>query len=121
MARVSRLGPFEIVPVRDAEPITLNVAREVRRFFKRERIRSVIIVSPLFRSRRTDLVYSTVLGEAGIRATCVSARSTHSADNWTQSWHGLDDVLQQWLKLQYYRLYVLPFRMRAAESVENRA
>jgi hypothetical protein len=112
MARVSRLGPVEIIPVHDVEPITLNVARQIRRFLERERIRSVTIVSPLFRSRRTDLVYSAVLGQAGLGVTCVSARSTHSVNNWTQSWHGIEDVLQQWLKLQYYRMYVLPFEPR---------
>jgi hypothetical protein len=30
-------------------------------------------------------------------------------NNWTQTWHGIQDVVEQWLKLQYYRLWVLPF------------
>jgi hypothetical protein len=27
--------------------------------------------------------------------------------NWTQTWHGIQGVTEQWLKLQYYRFYVL--------------
>jgi hypothetical protein len=30
-------------------------------------------------------------------------------DRWTGSWHGIEDVIEQLIKLQYYRLYVLPF------------
>ena len=26
-------------------------------------------------------------------------------------WHGVQNASEQWLKLQYYRLYVLPFKM----------
>ena len=29
-------------------------------------------------------------------------------DNWTSSWHGIQDVTEQFIKLQYYRFYVLP-------------
>ena len=47
MARVSRIGPTEIVPVHEEEPITLNAARDVQRFLEREHIRSVIVVTPL--------------------------------------------------------------------------
>jgi len=27
---------------------------------------------------------------------------------WTREWHGIQSVVEEWLKLQYYRLYVLP-------------
>ena len=37
-------------------------------------------------------------------------------NTWTESWHGIQEVVEQWLKLQYYRLYVLPFRLGAAEA-----
>jgi hypothetical protein len=32
MARISRIGAIEIVPIREVEPITLNAARDVQRF-----------------------------------------------------------------------------------------
>ena len=108
LARLSRLGEFEVVPIQLVEPISLNAARDVLRFIQKERIRSVVVVSPLFRSRRSALVYEATLGRAGITVRCEPVRSRDPAP-WTESWHGVQDIAEQWLKLQYYRLYVLPF------------
>jgi len=113
MAKISRLGPFDVIPVREVEPVSLNVARDVLRFVQQEKIRSVIVVAPLFRSRRSALVYGATLGAAGVTVTCQPTRSQYHVDTWTRSWHGIQDVVQQWIKLQYYRLYVLPFRLGA--------
>jgi hypothetical protein len=114
MATISRIGTIEIVPVREVEPISLNAANDVRRFLEREHIRSVIVVAPLFRSRRSDLVYGATLGRAGVTVRCEPVLGPHDVDSWTRSWHGIQDVVQQWIKLQYYRLYVLPFRLNRA-------
>jgi hypothetical protein len=111
MARISHLGSFDIVPVREVEPISLNAARDVLGFLQRERIRSVIVVTPLFRSRRSVLVYRATLGRAGVSVLCEPARGPQGVDDWTRSWHGIEDVVAQWLKLYYYRLYILPFHM----------
>jgi len=112
MATIAHLDGFEIVPTRDVEPISLNTARDIQRFMQREHIRSVVVVTPYFRSRRSALVYDATLGRAGIRVTCVPVnRGDQSVAVWIQSLHGIQDVAEQWVKLQYYRLYVLPFRM----------
>ena len=108
LARLSRLGDFEFVPIQTVEPISLNAGRDVLRFLQKERIRSVLVVSPLYRSRRSALVYEATLGPAGITVRCEPVRSRELA-SWTESWHGMQNVAEQWLKLQYYRLYVLPF------------
>ena len=108
-----RLGPMEIVPLRGGEPISLNAAYDVLRFLEREHIHSVTVVSPLFRSRRSALVYGAVLGPAGITVRCEPVRGMRDVNSWTRSWHGVQDVAEQWLKLQYYKWYVLPFRLRA--------
>ena len=113
MARIARLGAYDVVPIREAEPISLNAARDVLRFIERERIRSVIVVSPLFRSRRSALVYGATLGPAGITVRCEPFQGTRGVDTWARTWHGIQNVLEEWLKLQYYRLYVLPFRLRS--------
>lgn len=110
MATMSRVGSVEIVPVREAEPISLNAARDILRFSQRENIRSVIIVSPLFRSRRSALVYGATLGKAGVTVRCDVVEGTRDATTWADSWHGIQNAVEQWLKLQYYRLYILPFR-----------
>ena len=110
MARIAHLGTVDFVPIRVVEPISLNASRDVLRFMQRERIRSVIVVAPLFRSRRSELVYATTFGRAGVTVTCEPAGGTHRVDTWTQTWHGIENVLAQAIKLLYYRLYVLPFR-----------
>jgi hypothetical protein len=121
MAKLARLGAMDIVPIREVEPISLNAAQDVLRFMQQERIRSVIVVSPLFRSRRSALVYGVTLGRAGITVRCEPVHGTKAVHTWTQSWHGVQDVAEQWLKLQYYRLYVLPFRLRAQETADRRS
>jgi hypothetical protein len=120
MAKIAHLGAMDIVPMREVEPISLNAARDVLRFIERERIRSVIVVAPLLRSRRSALIYGATLGRAGITVRCEPAARTQSVNTWTRTWHGVQDVAEQWLKLQYYRLYVLPFRLRAQESADRR-
>jgi hypothetical protein len=119
MARLAHLGAFDIVPIREVEPISLNAAYDMLRFIQREHIRSVIVVSPLFRSRRSALVYGATLGRAGITVRCEPVQGTKGVNTWARTWHGVQDVVEQWLKLQYYRLYVLPFRLRAEEMIES--
>jgi hypothetical protein len=110
MAEISRIGEIQLVPTRQEEPITLNAARDLERFLEREHIRSVIIVTPLFRSRRSALIYGVTLGPAGIAVRCEPVQAQRGVSTWTRSWHGIQEVLEQWLKLQYYQLYVLPYR-----------
>ena len=109
MARIARLGTIDIVPIRLVEPFSLNAAHDVLRFLEREHIRSVIVVTPLFRSRRSALVYSAMLGRAGVIVRCEPVEGTQDVNTWTLSSHAMQNVMEQWLKLQYYRLYVLPF------------
>ena len=110
MVRKSRLRDAEQVRVREVEPISLNAALDVRDFVMHRQIRSVIVVAPLFRSRRSALVYGATLGRAGISVRCEPVAENRSPESWTSTSHGVQNVLEQWLKLQYYRFYVLPFR-----------
>jgi len=40
---------------------------------------------------------------------CEPGKEPHNINSWTDSWHGIQNVAEQWVKLQYYRFYVLPF------------
>jgi hypothetical protein len=111
MARVARVKDPEIIPVRhDAEPIGLNSTYDIRTFLTRERVRSVIVVSPAFRSRRSSLVYTEVLAPVGIEVHCLPVFGDHTPQNWTRTWHGLQDVALQFIKLQFYRFDVFGLR-----------
>jgi len=106
-ARVAHLADLATIPVRPAEPITLNAATEVRDFLLKEHIRSVVFVTPGFRSQRSVLVYAKVFTPAGIKFECVPVFGIQTPENWATTWHGIQDVILQFGKLQYYRFYVL--------------
>lgn len=110
MARIARVGDVEIVPIYEVEPITLNAARDVRRYAEKAGIRSLIVATSLFRSRRTELVYNATLQGHGIVVRCEPVQGLDDPANWTRNWHGIQNVTEQWLKLQYYRFYVMPFQ-----------
>jgi hypothetical protein len=122
MSRVARLPPPEVVPIQEIEPIELNAARQVARRLQADRIQSVMIVTAGLRSRRSHLVYEAVLAAAGIRVVCEPVFGQTRTDNWWGTWHGIQEVLLQSAKLQYYRFYVLPFQRRilAASPVVSR-
>ena len=107
-ARVAQLQAWEIIPVREREPISLNVAYQVRDFLKQRGIGSVTLVSNSFRSERSDLVYRSVLGGSGIRVSCLPVPDTLTPETWTHSWHGIQEVGLQFMKLQYYRFWAMP-------------
>jgi hypothetical protein len=113
LAELAHVGSIDVVPTREVEPISLNAANDILQFMEREHIRSVVVVSPLFRSKRSALVYQATLGAAGITVRCEPVRGLQDAQTWTQSLHGIQNVLEQWVKLQYYRFYVLPFKARS--------
>jgi hypothetical protein len=107
MAEVARIPDIEVIPIRQIEPITLNAVNQIRDFLSEAHVRSIVAVTPGFRSRRSFLVYDALLTPAGITVRCVPVFGTTTPDNWTESWHGIQDVTLQFLKLQYYRFYVL--------------
>ncbi len=118
MSRVARLQSFEIIQAHEVEPVSLNVAYQVRHFLTKERIRSVTVVTAGFRSRRSALIYEQVLGQASIEVACVPVFGRQTPENWNQTWHGILEVTEQILKLQYYRLYVLPLARQRFQPVE---
>jgi hypothetical protein len=109
MARQARLRVWRVIPIGYTEPIALNASIQIRRQLIRDGIKSIIVIAPGFRSRRSSLVYRATLGDAGITVNCVPVFSRSSPERWTHSWHGIQEVIEEFVKLQYYRLYVLPF------------
>jgi len=108
MLRVARIEHAEILPVSHQEPVTLTVARQVADKLQHQGVRSVIVVSSGFRSRRTFEVYRKVLAPLDIRLTCMAARCSRTPENWWHSNHGVQQVFLEIVKLYYYRLFVLP-------------
>jgi hypothetical protein len=108
MARVARLNNFELLPIRvSEEPVSLNAAIQIRDQLVKKQVRSIIVITPGFRSRRSALVYNTVLNPAGIRVSCDPVFGLSKPSNWTHTWHGIQGVLEHVSKLLYYRFWVL--------------
>lgn len=114
MARQARIGEWELFPIQEAEPISLNAAYQIRGWLARGHIRSVIVVTSGFRSRRSALVYHTVLRDLGTRVSCAPVFGQSTPAHWTHTWHGIQEVTEEFLKLQYYRFYVIPFVARSS-------
>jgi len=108
MARVAHLPAIELIPIVEREPISLNAARQLLAALQQRNVRSMTVVAPGFRSARSRLVYSSVLAPAGIEVRCSPVFGRKSPRNWTDTWHGIQEVSLQFLKLQYYRFWVLP-------------
>src|SRR5438876_656723 len=66
MIRQARLRTWQMIPIGYTEPISLNAALQIRAHFTADRVTSVIVVSPGFRSRRSSLVYRATLGAVGV-------------------------------------------------------
>ncbi len=109
MARQARLRDWEIVLVRETEPVSLNAAAQIRDRLAEDHIKSLTLVTSAFRSRRSSLVYRAVLGDVGAQVHCVPVFGRATPERWTETWHGIQEVAEEFLKLQYYRFYVLPF------------
>lgn len=110
MAQVAGIPTPEILPIRIVEPISLNTVYQIRDFLTTEHLHSVIVVTDGLRSKRSSLIYHKVLDPAGIQVGCVPVFGQTHPHNWMQTWHGVQDVISQFLKLQYYRFYVLWLR-----------
>jgi hypothetical protein len=107
LGRLARVQNAEIIPIREVEPYTLNAAYQLRDFLTKAHLRSIVVVAPAFRSRRSSLIYQTVLEPAGIQVYCVPVFGHHTPENWATTWHGIQAVSEQFVKLQFYRFYVL--------------
>jgi hypothetical protein len=117
MARQARLEAWGMIPIREIEPISLNAVSQIRDYLAREHVTSLIVVTSGFRSRRSSLVYRAVLGDRGVQVRCDPVFGRTTPDDWMNTWHGIQEVAQEFLKLQYYRFYVLPFRFRTVMRI----
>jgi len=45
---------------------------------------------------------------------CEPVNGAGPVEHWTASWHEIQTVVEELLKLQYYRFYVMPFLSRSA-------
>jgi hypothetical protein len=108
MCRIARVADCITFDAPSSEPISLNLARRSAAELQGRGVRSVLLVTSGFRSRRAFTVYSEVLGPRGISVRCQPVFGSRTPANWSGTWHGVQEVGLQFLKLWYYRLIVMP-------------
>src|SRR5207249_4660638 len=101
MARQARLEVWDIIPIQESEPISLNAATQIRDHLAGDHIKSLLIVTSGFRSRRSSLVYRGVLGDVGTQVHCAPVFGQTTPERWIDTWHGIQQVTEEFLKLQY--------------------
>ena len=107
MCEVAGITDPELVTVTLQEPYSIGMARQLAIKLHSEKVRSVIVTTSGFRSRRTYLIYNSVLSPLGIHLSCSPVFDETRPHNWTRTWHGVQGVVEQLLKLNYYRWVVL--------------
>ena len=107
MCGISRLRNCTTFAAPEREPISLNVAKRCAEELRARGIRSVILVTEGFRSRRAAEIYLRVLKPLGITVYIQPVFGSRTPDNWFKSWHGIQEIGLQVAKLWYYRLAVL--------------
>jgi hypothetical protein len=107
MSRVGQIGNPEFWAYYQVEPITYNLATQLNTRLKQEGVGSIILVSEGFRSKRDFMIFNRVLSGKGIKVYCEPVFGLKSPENWINSWHGVQEVILQLIKLQYYRARLL--------------
>jgi hypothetical protein len=107
MARHARMAAWELLPISEVEPISLNAAFQIRQYLLRENVKSLIVVTGGFRSQRSSLIYRAVLAGRGVQVRCDPVFWRATPERWGNTWHGIQGVAEEFVKLQYYRFYVL--------------
>lgn len=101
------LATVDTIPIEVIDPVTLNTARQVAVFCQARAIRSLILVEPLFHSRRSALTYAHFLAPLGIHSISQPVESGLLVTNWWRTKDGWLSVIEESVKLAYYRVFVL--------------
>jgi hypothetical protein len=93
---------FRIIVTHIHQPITLTAARGAVEAISKENIKSAILLSPGFHTRRSYLVYQYLCIPFQIKIFPSACFNSYQLDHWWSQENGLRDFAQELLKLAYY-------------------
>jgi hypothetical protein len=93
---------FRIIVANIYRPITLTEAREVVGILSKEDVKSAVLLSPGFHTRRSYLIYRHVCGPFKIKIFPSACFNSYQLDHWWSQENGLRDFTMELLKLAYY-------------------
>lgn len=97
----------ESVPIDVIDPVTLNSARQVAEYCRAQHVARVIVVTPRYHSRRSTLSYARYMAPLGIEVRSSPPQGGLRPDNWWRTKDGILLVTQEYVRLLYYRAFVL--------------
>jgi hypothetical protein len=103
---------FRIVVVHYQRPVTLAVGRGVAEAISKEDIKSAVLISSGFHTRRSYLVYQHLCNPSKVRIFPSAWFKSYQLEHWWSQDGGLRDFVVEVLKLTYYlvRGYI-PFKL----------
>jgi hypothetical protein len=107
----------ESIPITVIDPVTLNSARQVAEYCRSQGIARVIIVPSRYHSRRSTLSYRRYMAPLGIELRSAPPAGGLRPDNWWRTKDGVLAITQEYVKLLYYRTFVLPWARLEAPVV----
>jgi hypothetical protein len=93
---------FRIIVTHIHSPLTLTSARGVVEIISKENVKSAILLSPGFHTRRSYLVYQHLCIPFQIKIFPSACFNSYQLDHWWSQEHGLRDFAAEVLKLAYY-------------------
>lgn len=93
---------FQVLSVRISNPVTLTAAKGAMEAIAKEGIKSAILLSPGFHTRRSYLVYQYVGGPFHIRILPSACFGPYELERWWSQNDGMRDFGQELSKLIYY-------------------
>jgi len=103
---------FRIIVTQIYHPITLTAARGALEAISKEDVKSAILLSPGFHTRRSFLVYQHLCLPFRIKIFPSACFNSYQLDHWWSQEGGLRDFAEEFFKLAYYlaRGYI-PFKL----------
>ena len=97
---------YRVIITPSRHPMTLTSAQAAIEVLAGEGVRSAILMSPGFHMRRSYLVYQSLGEPLQIRIYPHASFDghNHGLDKWWTQWHGVQDFIEQGLKLVYYMI-----------------
>lgn len=93
---------FRIIVARIHHPITLAAARGVMETISKENVKSAVLLSPGFHTRRSYLIYQHAGNPFQIKIFPSACFNSYQLDHWWSQEGGLRDFTMEVLKLTYY-------------------
>ncbi len=93
---------FKVIVVPIRHPVTLKEAEVVLKILSKENIKSAILLSPGFHTRRSYLAYQHIGIPVQIKIFPVTSFTEYQLNNWWVQEHGVRDFTVELLKLGYY-------------------